>query len=461
VTRSRILVVDDDAESRGVVAEALRAEGYEVETAQGGRTALALGRERVFDVVVSDIRMPDLDGLLLLRGLREATPEVSVILMTAFGTVEAALEAIKDGAYDYVSKPLHLEELILTVRRAIEQRRLVRENQQFRETLQDRYYLGNIVGVSSPMLDVFKLIGRVAPTRSTVLITGESGTGKEIVARALHFNGPRASGPFVTIDCAGLAESLLESELFGHVRGAFTGAIAARQGLFETGHGGTVFLDEVGNIGPSIQAKLLRVLELQEIKPVGGNESVRIDVRLIAATNKDLQVEVRESRFREDLFYRLNVVSIHLPPLRERREDIPALAHHFLRKYAEANGKSIGGFAPETLARLEAYAWPGNVRELENAIERAVAVSAQPVLLPDDLPAYLTTPAGTSGGAGGREHPALTSLDDTIQRHITRVLAATDGNKKRAAEILGVDRRTLYRMLERYATPPSEAPPEA
>jgi DNA-binding NtrC family response regulator len=454
------LVVDDDAESCGVVAEALRAEGYEVKTAQGGRTALTLGREQVFDVVVSDIRMPDLDGLLLLRGLREATPEVSVILMTAFGTVEAALEAIKDGAYDYVSKPLHLEELLLTVRRAIEQRRLVRENQQFRETLQDRYQLGNIVGVSSPMLDVFKLIGRVAPTRSTVLITGESGTGKEIVARALHFNGPRATGPFVTIDCAGLAESLLESELFGHVRGAFTGAIAARQGLFEAGHGGTIFLDEVGNIGPSIQAKLLRVLEVQEIKPVGSNDSVRIDVRLIAATNKDLQVEVREGRFRDDLFYRLNVVSIHLPPLRERREDIPALAHHFLRKYAQANGKSIGGFAPETLARLEAYPWPGNVRELENAIERAVAVSAQPVLLPDDLPAYLSTPAGTLSGAGGREHLALTSLDDMIQRHVRRVLAATDGNKKQAAEILGVDRRTLYRMLARYAILTSEGPPE-
>ena len=459
MTRPRLLVVDDDVESCEVVAEALRAEGYEVATAQGGHAALALATEHVFDIVVSDVRMPDLNGVTLLRGLREATPDVSVILMTAFGTVEAALEAIKQGAYDYVSKPLHLDELLVTVGRAIEQRRLVRENQRFRQTLQDRYQLGNIVGVSPCMLDVFKLIARVAPTRSTVLITGESGTGKEVVARALHFNGPRAAGPFVTIDCAGLAESLLESELFGHVRGAFTGAVTARRGLFETGHGGTVFLDEVSDIGPNMQAKLLRVLELQEIKPVGSNETIRIDVRLVAATNKDLQAEVREGRFREDLFYRLNVVSVHLPPLRDRREDIPALAHHFLRKYGEANGKAIGGIVPETMARLEAYSWPGNVRELENAIERAVAVSIHPILLPDDLPLHIasysaTTEAGESGPV------ELVPLDAVSRRHIARVLAATGGNKKRAAEILGVDRRTLYRMLARYGMPTSEAPPE-
>lgn len=454
--RSRLLVVDDDMESCQVVAEALRTDGYEVATAQGGRAALALAREQVFDVVVSDIRMPDLDGLTLLRGLREATPDVSVILMTAFGTVEAALEAIKEGAYDYVSKPLNLDELLVTVSRAIEQRRLVRENQQFRQTLQDRYHLGNIVGLSPRMLDVFKLIARVAPTRSTVLITGESGTGKEVVARALHFNGPRAAGPFVTIDCAGLAESLLESELFGHVRGAFTGALTSRRGLFEAGHGGTVFLDEVGDIGPNMQAKLLRVLELQEIKPVGGNETVRIDIRLVAATNRNLQAEVREGRFREDLFYRLNVVSIHLPPLRERQEDIPVLAFHFLRKYGEANGKAIGGIAPETMARLEAYSWPGNVRELENAIERAVAVSIHPILLPDDLPLHIAScSAATEAGELGPVE--LVPLDAVTRRHIARVLAATGGNKKRAAEILGVDRRTLYRMLERYAMLTPEA----
>jgi two-component system, NtrC family, response regulator AtoC len=459
MTQPRVLVVDDDAESCQAVAEALRVEGYAVTTAQGGCAALALAKDQVFDVVVSDIRMPDLDGLGLLRGLHEATPEASVILMTAFGTVQAALEAIKAGAYDYVSKPLHLDELLLTVRRAIEQRRLVRENQRFRQTLQERYHLGNIVGVSPRMLDVFKLIARVAPTRSTVLVTGESGTGKEVVARALHYNSPRSPGPFVTIDCAGLAETLLESELFGHVRGAFTGAVSARRGLFETGHGGTVFLDEVGDVGPNTQAKLLRVVESQEIKPVGGNDSIRIDVRLIAATNKDLQAEVREGRFREDLFYRLNVVSIHLSPLRERREDIPVLAHHFLRKYGEANGKAIGGIASETMACLEAYAWPGNVRELENAIEQAVAVSSHPILLPDDLPLHLSPPRAAAR-AGEPGPPDLMSLDKLTRRHIARVLAATGGNKKRAAEILGVDRRTLYRMLKRYAMLTPERSPE-
>jgi DNA-binding NtrC family response regulator len=360
-----------------------------------------------------------------------------------------------------VSKPLRLEELLLTIRRALDQRRLVRENRQFREALQDRYHIGNIVGVSQGMIDVFKLIARVAPTRSTVLITGESGTGKEVVARALHFNGPRAAGPFVTIDCAGLAEGILESELFGHVRGAFTGAVTARRGLFETGHGGTVFLDEIGEMSPNTQAKLLRVLEVQEVKAVGGNEPIRVDVRVIAATNRDLSAEVAAGRFREDLYYRLNVVSIHLPPLRERREDIPALADHFLRKYAEANEKTIAGFAPETMARLETYAWPGNVRELENAIERAVAVSSNPILLPDDLPAHLTARAAPPGGASEPAPGALVSLDELTRQHLARVLAATGGNKKRAAEILGVDRRTLYRMLERFAMIAPDASPDA
>jgi two-component system, NtrC family, response regulator AtoC len=461
MTRAHLLVVDDDPASCEAVAEALRAEGYAVETVQGGRAALALAKEQVFDVVVSDIRMPDLDGLGLLRGLREASPDASVILMTAFGTVEAALAAIKEGAYDYVSKPLRLDELLLTIRRALEQHRLVRENLRFRQTLQERYHLDNIVGVSTRMIEVFKLIARVAPTRSTVLISGESGTGKAVVARSLHWNGPRAAGPFVTIDCGGLAEGLLESELFGHVRGAFTGALTTRRGLFEAGDGGTIFLDEIGEIGPNVQAKLLRFLELQEVRPLGSNDPIRIGARLIAATNRDLSAEVREGRFREDLFYRLNVVRIELPSLRERREDIPVLARHFLRKYAASNGKAIDGIAPQTMARLEAYAWPGNVRELENAIERAVAVGGHPILLPDDLPLHLSPmaplPAEKSSGASGD----LLSLDEMTRQHLARVLESTGGNKKRAAEILGVDRRTLYRMLERYETPAADVSPDA
>jgi DNA-binding NtrC family response regulator len=460
MTPSRVLVVDDDADSCAAVAEALCAEGYDVATAGGGLTGLRLAGQRVFDVVVSDIRMPDLDGLALLRGLREIDPDLNVILMTAFGNVEAALEAIKQGAYDYVSKPLRLDDLLLTVRRALEQRRLVRENQEFRQTLQERYRLANIVGVSPRMIEVFKLIARVAGSRSTVLISGESGTGKEIVARALHFNGPRATGPFVTINCAGLAEGVLESELFGHVRGAFTGAVTARPGLFEAGHGGTVFLDEIGDIGPNTQAKLLRVLEQQEVKPVGANEAVQVDVRIVAATNRDLRKEIAEGRFREDLFYRLNVVSIHLPPLRERREDIPVLAHHFLQKYAGVSGKAIRGFAPEAMARLEMHPWPGNVRELENAVERAVAVSSHPILLPDDLPAHIPAPSIPLTEATENGSFPLVSLDELTRQHLARVLAATGGNKKRAAEILGVDRRTLYRMLERYELVAPDSVPE-
>ncbi len=457
MSRARLLVVDDDPTSCEVVAEGLRAEGFDVATAFGGNEALARVRECVFDIVLSDVRMRDLDGLALLQTLRRETPDTCVILMTAFANVEAALTAIQEGAYDYVSKPLRLDELLQTIRRALAQLQLARENRWFRETLSDRYTLANIVGVSPAMIEVFKLVARVAPTRATVLITGESGTGKEVVARALHFNSPRSAGPFVTIHCAGLAETLLESELFGHVRGAFTGAVSARRGLFEAGHGGTVFLDEIADITASTQAKLLRVVEQQEIKPVGATESVRIDARLVAATNKELAAEVRAGRFREDLLYRLNVVHVALPPLRQRREDIPALATHFLRRYAEESGKTITGIAPETMRLLEAYAWPGNVRELENVVERAVAMSGHSVLLPHDLPSHI---APESPASSAEDTASLPSLDELTRRHLVRVLAATGGNKKRTAEILGVDRRTLYRMLERYAMPPADPSPE-
>jgi DNA-binding NtrC family response regulator len=456
---SRVLVVDDDAESCAVVAEALRVEGYEVEAALDGRTALQVAHARPCDVVISDIRMPDLDGLTLLQELREACPDTSVILMTAFGTVEAALQAIKEGAYDYVSKPLRLEEVLLTIRRALDHRRLARAVRGRPELAAEVSPLPNIVGVSPRMIEVFKLIARIAPTRSPVLITGESGTGKEVVARALHAHGPRPAGPFVAVNCAGLAEGVLESELFGHVRGAYTGAAQARRGLFETADNGTIFLDEVGDVSGTLQAKLLRVLGESEVRPVGGNETVRVDVRVIAATNKDLQLEVRQGRFREDLFYRLQVVTLHLPPLRERREDIGELARHFLRRYADENKKEIAGFTPEALCRLEAHPWPGNVRELEHAVERAVAVSQHPLILPEDLPEHLAPNAAAPLEALGLDSLQLVTLDELTRRYVARVLAACGGNKTRAAAVLGVDRRTLYRMLRRHGVEPD--PPQA
>jgi DNA-binding NtrC family response regulator len=368
-------------------------------------------------------------------------------MMTAFGSIETAIRAIKEGAYDYVSKPFKLEEIKLTIHRALEQSRLFRENLQYRQELITKYKIENIVGRSPQMLQVYKTIARVAESRSTVLISGESGTGKELVARAIHFNSLRASKPFVAVDCGSLAETLLESELFGHVRGAFTGAVISKKGLFEEADGGTCFLDEVGDISLSMQAKLLRVLQEHEIKRVGGTETIKIDVRIVAATNKNLEELVAEKKFREDLFYRLNVVFIHLPSLRERAEDIPLLADHFLRKYAVENAKPVSQISQEALEHLARYGWPGNVRELENVIERAVTLSHHSIILPEDLPRRLTVePAEDSS----RSLPSHIPLSELEKLYLQKVLEETGGNKKKAAAILGIDRRTLYRMAARY-----------
>jgi two-component system response regulator AtoC len=328
-----ILVVDDDEITCSLLEEVLSKEGYEVEKALNGGEAIEKGMKRTYEVVLTDIKMAGVDGMEVLHSYRQKSPETIVIMMTAFGSIETAIGAIKEGAYDYVSKPFKLDEIKLTIRRALEQKRLTEENQLYRQELISKYKLENIVGRTPAMLQVYKTIARVADSRSTVLLAGESGTGKELVARAIHFNSPRAAKPFVAVDCGSLAETLLESELFGHVRGAFTGAIANKKGLFEEADGGTCFLDEVGDIGPTMQAKLLRVLQEHEIKRVGGTETTKIDVRIVAATNRNLEELVEEKKFREDLFYRLNVVAIHLPPLRERAEDVPLLARHFLRKY--------------------------------------------------------------------------------------------------------------------------------
>ncbi len=447
----RVLVADDDLETCSLLREILTEEGYGVETAAGGREAAEKGTAAPVDVALIDVWMPDLDGLEVLRRVKSACADTIVIMMTAFGSIETAIKAIQEGAYDYVCKPFRLEEIKVTIRRALEQRRLVSENLRFRQELREKYRFENIVGSSERMLEVYKVVARVAPTRSTVLIEGETGTGKELIARAIHYNSPRADSPFVAIDCSALAESLLESELFGHVRGAFTGAVTEKRGLFEVAHGGTCFLDEVGELSTAMQARLLRVLQEQEIKRVGGTENLKVDVRVVAATNKDLSKLVADGAFREDLFYRLSVVTIVVPRLRERGDDIPLLATHFLRKYAALNGKPISHISPEAMASLVADEWPGNVRELEHAIERAVVLTSNRVILPEDLSLKFTGASGKVGSTGG----AFT-LREVVTGHIRAVLEQAKGNKKLAAQLLGVHRRTLYRLAKRYGIPLGE-----
>ncbi len=442
-----ILIVDDDEITCNLLEEVLSKEGYVVDKALNGREAIDKGENKPYDGVLTDIRMIDVDGMEVLRAYRQKSPDSIIIMMTAFGSIETAIRAIKEGAYDYVSKPFKLDEIKLTIRRALEQKRLLQENLFYRQELITKYKLENIVGRSPQMLQVYKTVARVAESRSTVLIAGESGTGKELVARAIHFNSPRSSKPYVAVDCGSLAETLLESELFGHVRGAFTGAVTNKKGLFEEADNGTCFLDEVGDISLAMQAKLLRVIQEHEIKRVGGTETTKIDVRIIAATNKNLEELVAEKKFREDLFYRLNVVSIHLPPLRERLDDIPFLADHFLRKYAAENEKPVSRISAEVLDLLLRYQWPGNVRELENVIERALTLSPHSLILPEDLPRRLRVEPSEISATS---LPSQVSLTELEKIYIKKVLEETGGNKKRAADILGIDRRTLYRMAARY-----------
>ncbi|MDE3224605.1 MAG: sigma-54-dependent Fis family transcriptional regulator [Nitrospirota bacterium] len=451
---ARILVAEDDAAARELLVEALKKEGYDVEAVVGGKEAIERGRQRQFDLVLTDIRMGDVSGFEVLQAFQASSPDTPIVLLTAFGSMEGAIEAMKQGAYDYLAKPFRREDVKLVVRRSLDHRRLIRENAKFREELRDRDSRSPLVGSSPPMLEVYKLVAKVAAGKSTVLIEGESGTGKELVARAIHSNSARRDGPFVPVNCAALPESLLESELFGHERGAFTGAVGAKPGLFEMANGGTLFLDEIGDISPALQVKLLRVLQEQEVRRVGGTAVVRLDCRLVGATNQDLATLVKEGRFREDLFYRLNVVRIPLPPLRQRREDIPMLAHHFLQQCAGGQPHPIRGFLPETMACLQQYAWPGNVREIENVIERVVSLSRGPLVLPSDLPeAIRQAQSGSTAGTGGHapgESGAWLTLEEMEKQYLQRVLQETRGNKVQAAKILGIDRRTLYRMAERF-----------
>ncbi len=445
----RVLVAEDDAVARDLLCEILRALGHDVEAVDDGAGAIERAVEGRYDLVLSDVRMERAGGLEVLRAFSERAPSTPVILITAFGDVTGAMEAIKQGAYDYVSKPFNIEELRLTVGRALERKRLSAEARA--NPAVPRTPVAQIEGKSPRMLDVYKLVARVAPSTATVLVVGESGTGKELVARAIHANSGRAKRSFVPVNCTALSESLLESELFGHARGAFTGAIAQKRGLFELAHEGTLFLDEIGDMRPKMQAQLLRALQDGEVKPVGSSEAIRVDVRLVCATNRDLEADVRSGRFREDLYFRINVVTIKLPTLRDRSEDIPTLVTHFLAKIADRESRGQARASKEAMDILCAYAWPGNVRELENAIERAVAVAKDTVVLPSDLPAEVHGGSQVQSPGGlADDRPTLAELE---RRYIRLVLGECGGNKKKAAEKLGIDRRTLYRTLERTDAP--------
>lgn len=450
-----VLVIDDEEVMRDVLQTLLQRAGYAVQTANGGAEGLALARRHPFDAVIVDVMMPDIDGLQVLEALRQEDDALPVLVITAYASMDTAVRAMQRGAFDYITKPFKHEEVLTVLGNAIEQRRLREENRHLRaEGASGLDTLSAIVGRSPQMLQVFKLIAQAAPSRTTVLITGESGTGKELVARALHVNSTRADRAFVPVNSGNLPPDLLESTLFGHVKGAFTGAVAPKKGLFDLADQGTIFFDEIGNVRVETQAKLLRVMQEREFMRLGGMDTIRVDVRIIAATNVNLKDEMEAGRFREDLFYRLQVITIELPPLRSRTDDIPLLVHHFLDKYARDNGRAGMSVTPEALDLLVGYAWPGNVRELENVIERAVVLSVGPVVTADRLPDAVR---GLSAGRAVRPvalPPDGISLRDEVDAYerqwIEAALAAADGVQKRAAELLRIRPTTLNEMLKRH-----------
>jgi len=445
----RILVVDDEPNARGALSTILAEEGYTVTEAGDGVEALSILRNSGADLVLADVRMPRMDGLTLLREARDSGIDAAFVVMTAFGSIEMAVDAMRAGAENFLVKPLDAQAVLVVIEKALEKRRLIHEAASLRVRVRERVQFGNIVGESPALREVFEVVQRAAPTRANVLILGESGTGKELIAQALHELSPRKDHPFVRVNCGALTETLLESELFGHERGAFTGAVARREGRFERADGGTIFLDEIGDVSPAVQVKLLRVLQTREFERVGGTETLKVDVRLITATNKDLAAEVAASRFREDLFYRLNVISVTLPPLRARKGDIPALVSHFLRRFLEVHGKKIEGLAPGTLQALLRHDWPGNVRELENSIERAVVLAQGPYLTTDDLPPTVL-------GARPSDQPMSSLIpggtwQEIEKEAILRTLEVVGGSTSRAAAMLGISTRTIQYRLKQYA----------
>ncbi len=452
--QGRILVVDDEVNARTALAELLRDEGFEVETAADAFKAL--GKYDAFApyVVLTDLRMPGMDGIELVKKIHGMEDPAAVVVMTAFGAVSSAVEAMRAGAVEYLTKPLDFDELLVVVDRVLETQALKAETRRLRQRLRDKVAPRNIVGSSPAMNRIFEVVDQVAPSKATVLITGESGTGKELIASAIHQRSPRAGGPFIKLHCAALAESLLESELFGHERGAFTGAVQRRDGRFQMADGGTLFLDEIAEISPSVQVKLLRFLQEHEFERVGSGTTIRVNVRVIAATNKHLLDEVARGRFREDLFYRLNVVALEMPALRDRRSDIPALARFFIDRYGKENDRVVETVSPEALDMLMAYDWPGNVRELENAFERAVVMATGPAIEPRHLPPSVRPSAHLDSGA-----PPVpgSSLADVEKYAILETLKATGGSTSKAADMLGISVRTIQYRLHEYSAAPRSA----
>ncbi|MFW5810485.1 MAG: sigma-54-dependent transcriptional regulator [Thermodesulfobacteriota bacterium] len=447
-----ILVVDDDPAHRVTLQAILKSWAYAVETAADGTECVQMVEEKSYDLILMDVRMAVMSGLDALKKIKEYNPAIPVLIMTAYSSVESAVEALKSGAYDYLTKPLDFEVLKLTLERALEHAGLKSENRLLKDRLDGDFDFKNIIGKSPAMKRLIDMVATVAPSEATVLITGESGTGKELIARCVHYNSARKDKPLVTVNCAALTETLLESELFGHEKGAFTGADRRREGRFMQANGGSIFLDEIAEMSPMMQAKLLRVVQEQELQRVGGDALIQVDVRTIAATNRDLVKAVESGDFRDDLYYRLNVVSLHIPPLRERQEDVPLLAQHFLNKYADKNRKTVKGFTPAAMDLLLRHAWPGNVRELENAVERAVILVPGEFISEKELPFSITDPAEESPRDKVFPPEASTprSLEEVEKSAILSALKAADGNKSEAARALGINRKTLHKKLKSY-----------
>jgi DNA-binding NtrC family response regulator len=441
-----ILVVDDDSDMCELLSEVLKGEGMCVSAFSDGLEACKALKREEFDVVITDLKMKGLKGLDVLAEVKKTAPATPVIIITAFGTVESAIKAMKMGAYDYIMKPFQTDAILLTVRKALENRLLKKEVVRLKKEVESRYSFHRIIGKSAPMQKIYDLIERIGDSSHNVLITGESGTGKELVARAIHYSGDRKAGPFTAVNCAAIPETLLESELFGYKKGAFTDAKSDKWGLLFQAEGGTVFLDEVTEMSPVLQAKLLRVIEEREVRPLGDINSHPIDVRFIASSNRNIKDVIAQGQFREDLYYRLKVIDIELPPLRDRKEDIPLLMRYFIEKYGEESKKKVNDVSEEALKILMAYPWPGNVRELENIIQRAIALSRQEVILPEDLPASMSQEMDDDLVEKGLREKY--TIDQLEKEYIRRILVEVAGNKTKAAELLGLDRKTLYRKLE-------------